>query len=187
MRTDAAPARRHALLLALGVALAAGCGGMGDDLAPSGKDERPPVVSGSEGPAVGQTAPDFTLPDSLGRPVSLYATLATSRAVVLYFTMWCNICFEHMSAMRADVMSQNPDVRFFAVDYVSGSVEGTRASELQYAAEVEGFHVLADTADEWERFYRAPMGTVIIDRNHVVQWNSEYNASKVPPLLASLP
>jgi peroxiredoxin len=158
-----------------------------DDLAPSGEDERPPVVGGSEGPAVGQTAPDLTLPDSLGVPVSLYATLGTSRAVVLYFTMWCNICFDHMAAMRAEVISQNPDVRFFAVDYVSGSVEGARASELYYASQVAGFHVLADAQDEWERYFRAPMGTVIVDRNRIVQWNSEYSSAKVPPLLASLP
>jgi thiol-disulfide isomerase/thioredoxin len=186
MRTDHARLARAALLAASVVA-SAGCSGVVDDLLPSGTDERPAVVAGSVGPAVGQTAPDFTLPDSLGKPVSLYGALGTSRAVVLYFTMWCNICFDHMAAMRADVMSQNPDVAFFAVDYVSGTVEGTRASELMYADLVAGFHVLADTADEWERYYRAPMGTVIVDRNRVVRWNAEYSAAKVPPLLAGLP
>jgi peroxiredoxin len=186
MRTDLARAARAAVLVALGAA-SGGCSGVLDDLAPSGNDERPAVVPGSVGPAVGQTAPDFTLPDSQGRPVSLYATLGSSRAVVLYFTMWCNICFDHMAAMRADVLSQNPDVAFFAVDYVSGTVEGTRASELMYADLVAGFRVLADTADEWERYYRAPMGTVIVDRNRVVRWNAEYSAAKVPPLLAGLP
>lgn len=187
MRTDPRGAALRALLLGLALAPAAGCEGVLDDLAPSGKDERPPVVGGSVGPAVGQTAPDFTMPDSLGAPVSLYATLDSHRAAVLYFTMWCNVCFDHMAAMRAEVMSQNPDVAFFAVDYVSGSVEGTRANELYYADQVAGFRVLADVVDEWERYYRAPMGTVIVDRNRIVQWNSEYSSARVPPLLESLP
>jgi peroxiredoxin len=179
--------RAAARALPLALLLGSGCGGLVDDLAPSGKDERPPVVAGSVGPAVGQTAPDFTLLDSLGNPVSLSGTLATKRAVVVYFTMWCNICFDHMSAMRAQAMSQNPDVAFFAIDYVSGSVAGARASEQLYAGEVAGFHVLADEGERWVNFYRAPMGTVVIDRDRVVRWNSDYNPERVPALLGSLP
>jgi peroxiredoxin len=181
MPTSAAARAIPVALLLLG-----GCGGMLDDLAPSGKDRRPPVVAGSVGPAVGQTAPDFTLLDSLGTPVSLYDTLASRRGVVLYFTMWCSICFEHMSSLRAD-MAQNPDVAFYVVDYVSGSVAGARAAEQLYASEVSGFRVLADASSDWVNFYQAPMGTVVIDRSRVVRWNSDYFAQRVPALIASLP
>jgi hypothetical protein len=76
------------LLLTL---LFAACGGMMNDLNPSGNDKRPPVIAGTTGPAVGQTAPDFTLSDTLGASVNLSTELSgtTVKGVVLYFTMWC--------------------------------------------------------------------------------------------------
>jgi hypothetical protein len=55
--------------------LLAACGDVMDDLDPSGSDERPPVQAGTTGPAVGQNAPDFTVSDSLGNPLSLSAVL----------------------------------------------------------------------------------------------------------------
>ncbi|GMU39749.1 MAG: hypothetical protein AMXMBFR23_06150 [Chloroflexota bacterium] len=37
------------------------------------------------GPAVGEVVPDFTLPDQHGNPVSLLASLAGQRALLLFF------------------------------------------------------------------------------------------------------
>ena len=85
--------------LLLLMVLLAGCGGMTDDLVPSGSDKRPAVVPGTTGPLVGQNAPDFTLPDTLGTSVTLSSVITTTgvKGAVLYFTMWCPICDSHMS------------------------------------------------------------------------------------------
>src|SRR5512143_3598855 len=108
---------RKYLWLPLVVILAA-CG----DLSPSGTDKRPAVAPGTVGPDVGQIAPGFTLPDSLGNSVTLSAEFPSARGVVLYFTMWCPICDAHMSDMRSAVIPAFPNTRFFAVDYVCASV-----------------------------------------------------------------
>src|SRR5512140_1746850 len=107
------------------VLLLAGCGGMMDDINPSGSDKRPPAMPGTIGPAVGQNAPDFTLSDTLGGSLTLSSELTTTntKGVVLYFTMWCPLCDSDMTAMR-NFFPAFPNVRFIAVDYVSGSVSG---------------------------------------------------------------
>lgn len=179
--------RRFPMMLLL--VLLAGCNGMTDDLAPSGTDQRPPVEPGTIGPFVGQQAPDFTLQDSLDAPVSLSATLATGRAVVLYFTMWCPVCDVHMSDMRANLIPANPNVRFFAVDYVSGSVAGARASESANGYVGSGFTVLADTQGQVLSVYYATMGTtVVIDNTGLVRMNEDYrDGSHLRSILAGLP
>jgi peroxiredoxin len=169
--------------------LLAGCGGMADDLAPSGTDKRPPVAPGTTGPSVGQQAPDFTVQDSLGATVSLSATLATGRAVVLYFTMWCPVCDVHMSDMRSALIPANPDVRFLAVDYVSGSVDGARASESANGYVGSGFTVLADTKNQVLSAYAATMGTtVVIDNTGLIRMSEDYrDGAHLRSVLADLP
>jgi len=168
--------------------LLAGCE-MSDDLAPSGSDQRPPVQAGTTGPAVGQNAPDFTLPDSLGNGVTLSATVASARGVVLYFTMWCPVCDSHMSHMRSVVIPGFPDVRFFAVDYVSGSVADARNSEVSNGYLGSGFTVLVDIGNPVLRSYEATMGTtVVVDNAGVIRMNEDYrNGANLQSVLASLP
>jgi peroxiredoxin len=178
--------RRAGPLLAL-LLLAAGCGETRNDLFPSGADKRPPVVPGTVGPAVGQTAPDFTLPSVAGGTVSLYGALASAPGAVLYFTMWCPICDSHMSDMQTWVIPAWPDVPFFAIDYVSGSV--TEAANAQVASGwgTTRFQVLADVGASVEGFYQAPMAVVVVDRNHVVQLNGEYTRERLTAVLGALP
>src|SRR5512135_1685538 len=107
--------RTRGLLLLSFLVLLTGCGG---DLNPSGTDERPTVTPGTVGPGVGQIAPDFTLPDSLGNPLRLSAVFPSAKGVVLYFTMWCPVCDADMSNMRSNIIPAFPNARFFAVDYV---------------------------------------------------------------------
>lgn len=148
-----------------------GCG----DLAPSDTDKRPPVAAGTTGPGVGQNAPDFTLPDSLGNDVTLSATFPSAKGVVLYFTMWCPVCDSHMSNMRSTTIPAFPDTRFFAVDYVCGSVAEARASEISNGYAGSGFTVLADIGANVLRSYGATMGTtVVIDNAGVVRMNEDY-------------
>ena len=181
---------RCCILLSV-VLLLSGCGNMMNDLNPSGADKRTPIAAGTTGPAVGQFAPDFTLSDTLGNSVTLSSVVTTTgvRGAVLYFTMWCPVCDTHMSAMRSTFIPQNPDVRFFAVDYVSGSVAAAHSAELENGYDGSGFTVLADTAHTVLFRYQATMGsTVVIDSSGVIRMNEDFkDAVRLQAALASLP
>ncbi len=176
------------LLLALFVA---GCSGIADDLNPSGSDKRTPVIAGTTGPAVGQKAPDFTISDTLGTNVNLFSELSgtTVKGVVLYFTMWCPLCETHMSQMRDSIIPSHPDVIFFAVDYVSGSVADARAAELSSGFSTSGFRVLADTHQTVAAAYQGTMGvTVVIDKTGIIRMNEDFkDGTRLNAALASLP
>jgi len=178
--------RRYSLIVIL--LLLAGCEAW-NDLSPSGSDERPPVQAGTVGPSVGQIAPEFTLSDSFGNPVALSSVLPTTKAVVLYYTMWCNICQEHMNDMRSTIIPAYPDVKYYAVDYVSGSVAGARASEVYYGFDGSGITVLADVDTSVLALYYASMGTtVVIDNTGVIRMNEDYrNGDNLKAVLGSLP
>jgi peroxiredoxin len=166
---------------------AAGCGDMTDDLVPSGDDNRPPVVAGTSGPDVGQLAPDFTVSDTFGNPVTLSSELATADGVVLYFTMWCPICDSHMSHIRSDVAPDFPSVTFWMMDYVTGSVSASRSAQISngYA----DFNVLVDGDHSILDLYGATMGTtVVIDRSGVVRMNEDFkDGTKLKDVLGTLP
>jgi peroxiredoxin len=169
----------------------AGCGGMIDDIAPSGSDKRPAVPCGITGPYVCQMAPDFTLADTLGDTVTLSSVLASPgvRGAVIYFTMWCPVCDMHMSNMRSSVVPVYPDVRFFLVDYVSGSAAGARTAELSNGYAGSGFTVLADTDQAVLNRFHATMGTtVLIDNAGVVHLNEDYkDGARLRSALSALP
>ena len=168
--------------------LLAGCGGIKDDLNPSGSDKRPPVQCGITGPSVCQMAPDFTLPNTQGGILTLSSELTTTntKGVVLYFTMWCPLCDTDMNDMR-NFISAFPNVRFLAVDYVSGSVAG--AAQAQLAGGFSDFIVLADTQQIVLNQYRATMQTtVVIDSAGVVRMNESYkDGTRLQAALSSLP
>ncbi len=180
-------ARRLLMVAALTFVLA-GCDDMMDDLAPSGEDRRPAVVPGSVGPQVGQIAPDFTLDDTLYTPHTLSTELTSARAVVLYFTMWCPICDTHANHMRQYIVPDFPNVRFFLVDYVSGSVPLSRSNQV--ASGYTDFTVLVPTSDSFTRLYQATMGTaVVIDANgQIVRMNEDFlDGNKLRATLEALP
>ncbi len=164
--------------------LLAGCG----DLAPSDADKRPAVQEGIIGSGVGQIAPDFTIPDSLGDNVTLSAAFPSAKGVVLYFTMWCPVCDAHMSDMRAATIPAFPAARFFAVDYVCGSVAEARSSEIANGYLDSGFTVLADVGARVLAAYGATMGTtVVIDNTGVVRMNEDYrDGARLRAVLAGL-
>src|SRR5512140_2864774 len=101
----------RSVLALLVFAMLTGCGGIMDDLHPSGNDKR------SQAQLV---ATDFTIPDTLGHDVNLYSALSGTgvKGVVLYFTMWCSVCDTDLTQLNAWLIPQHPDVAFFAVDYV---------------------------------------------------------------------
>ena len=177
------------LLPALIVVLLTACGSMKDDLLPSGSEKRPVVQQGTTGPSVGQLAPDFTVSDTLGNSVALSATVASARGVVLYFTMWCPVCDSHMSHMRSVVIPGFPDVRFFVVDYVSGSVANARNSEVSNGYLGSGFTVLVDIGNPVLHSYAATMGTtVVVDNTGVIRMNEDYkDGARLQDVLSNLP
>ena len=173
----------HKYVFILLVALLTGCG----DLNPSPDDLRPPVDTSQIGSSVGQPAPDFALFDTLGNPVTMSAELSGADGIVLYFTMWCPICDSHMSHLRTQVIPNFPKVKFFIIDFVSGTI-----SDSLTAQEINGYTdltVLVDDAQEVLNLYDANMGiTVVIDSTGIVRMNEYYkDATKLIDTLTALP
>jgi len=179
------------LLLILLLVILTGCGGMMDDLNPSGSDKRPPVQCGITGPSVCQIAPDFTLSDTQGTSVTLSSELTTTNriGVVIYFTMWCPYCDSDMTDIRNRFIPSHPNVRFYAVDYVSGSVAGAASAELANGYTGSEFVVLADTQQTVLNLYQATMQTtIVIDSAGVVRMNESYkNGARLQAALSGLP
>ena len=176
-------------IVLLGISLGlAGCDGITDDLRPSGDDNRSNVEAGTSGTQVSQISPDFSVFDTLGSSRGLYDELGASTGVVLYFTMWCPICDTHMSHMRAQVMPDFPAVQFFLVDFVSGSVESSRAAQI--SNKYEDIETLVDSNQALLDLYNASMGTtVVIDSvGNIVRMNEDYKDSvKLTETLRALP
>jgi len=176
---------RFVLLVTL-LAVAA-CEGVTDDLIPAGYDKRPDVEAGTIGTQVGQQSPDFAMLDTLGNSRGLYDELSRADGVVLYFNMWCPICDAHASHMRAEIMPNFPDVSFFLVDYVTGSVSNARSAQLSngYA----GMQVLVDADQAVFDLYQASMGTtIVIDSAGIVKMNEDYkDGVKLAETLKVLP
>ncbi len=177
--------RAAALLLAGALALP-GCGSMADDLFPSGKDLTG-ASAGTEGPGVGQVAPDFTLAAAAGGEVSLSGAVAGARGAVLYFTMWCPICDGHMLDMQGSLIGEFPEVRFLALDYVSGSAAAAAEAEAAAGWAGSGFTTLADVGAVEARYFKAFMAVVVVDRDRVVRYRGEYDQAAVRRALAALP
>lgn len=173
------------LLIALALTLTA-C----DDLYPSADDERPPVDTSVVGSSAGQIAPDFSLLDTENNMVQMSIELAGTDGIVLYFTMWCLTCNSHMYHMKTEVMPNYPNVRFFIVDFISGTVALSRDAQLS-----NGFAdltVLVDNVQEVLNLYNANMGTTVVIENDVTQgivrMNEDYkDGTKLTETLDALP
>ena len=166
--------------------------GCGDNLVPSGDDKRPLVVAGTTGSAVGQKAPDFTVTDVTNGNdivVTLPMLLASKKAVVIYFTMWCPICDTDMSLMRDSLIPLFPDVRFCAVDYVNGTLADVRNSASANGFANGSFTILADIANIIEASYSGTMGTtIVIDSGGIVRMNENFrDGSRLNAVLSALP
>ncbi len=143
-----------ALLMTL---LLTACGGMADDLRPSGADKQ--IATGGGGTT---TVANLTLPAIDGTSVDLATLLTTHDAVVFYFTMWCPVCDSHMSHIRSAQEPRFPNVAFVMVDYVSSSVEEARlaAGGAGYAGGT--LIVVADTAGAALAEFQGTMGTTVV-------------------------
>jgi hypothetical protein len=173
------------MLLFLGCLLLASCG---DNLLPSGEDQRPAVQAGSTGGGVGQQAPVFSVADTGNNVVTLQSALTGKKGVVLYFTMWCPICDIHMSGIRP-LIATTPAVGFYLVDYVSGSVAAAGSAESGAGYAGSGFVTLADVDHVLSNDFQGTMGTtVVIDSSGTVRMNEDYkDGVKLQAVLSGLP
>ena len=138
------------------------------------------------GTQVGQLSPDFLLFDTLDNSRGLYDELSKSTGVVLYFTMWDPVSDLNASHMRAEIMPLFPDVSFFLVDFVSGSVLLSRDAQLSNGfADIE---TLVDVDQAVFNLYQASMGTtVVIDNAGIVRMNEYYeDGTKLTDVLTNL-
>jgi len=174
--------------IAASLLLLALLGGCGDNLIPSGEDQRPSVQAGTTGSGVGQHAPAFTVSDTEGRAVTLDSALAAKKGIVLYFTMWCPSCDVQMSQLQG-VIPSFPGVGFYLVDYVSGTVSDAGASALADGYTGVGFSILADTSHVLQDGLQGTMGTtVVIDAAGGIRLNEDYrDGARVKAVLTALP
>jgi peroxiredoxin len=175
--------------LVLLLLLITACGDIADDLNPSSSDQRQTVEAGTTGWDVGQNAPPFSLMDINNASIDLPTALAGKKGTVLYFTMWCPICDGHMSHAVRNVIPSFPDVRFFAVDYLTASVAQAKEAASNAGYLNSGFIILADINQQLAHDYAGTMGTtVVIDSNGVIRMNEDYrDGSRLQSTLSGLP
>jgi peroxiredoxin len=168
------------------LAMVAGCG---DNMAPSGDDKRPAVQAGSTGSGVTQKAPDFSVSDTNGTTVNLTSALQGKKGAVFYFTMWCPICDSHMSSMRTTIAPSFPDVNFFLVDYVSGSVTAAAAAASSNGYSGGIYTTLVDSSHVLLNNFQGTMGTtVVVDSSGIIRMNEDYrDGVNLRATLAALP
>lgn len=159
----------------------------GDNLFPSAEDKRHTVISGSTGGSVSQKAPDFSVSDTNGAAVTRASALSGKKGAVFYFTMWCPICDSHQSHMRRSIVPLFPEVNFYLVDYVSGSVSG--AGSAASASGYNDFVTLADTDKTMLGLFGATMGTtIVIDSAGVIRMNEDYkDGETLRTVLSAMP
>jgi len=174
------------LLIAASLSVLSGCG---DNLAPSGADQRPAVQAGSPGASVNQKAPDFSVSDTNGNIVTLASALATRKGAVFYFTMWCPICDFHMSSIRSGIAPSFPTVGFFLVDYLTGSVSDASSAASAYGYSGGVFTILADTNHTLRDNFQGTMGTtVVVDSSGIIRMNEDFrDGTRLQATLAGLP
>ncbi len=102
------------------------------------------------GLAVGDRAPDFTLPDALGRPLSLADLLAEGPAVVTFYRgEWCPYCNLQLHALQAAL----PAIRELGASLVAISPQAPDHSLSLTEKHALAFPVLSDL-DQVIRSYR---------------------------------
>jgi peroxiredoxin len=103
------------------------------------------------GLAVGDSAPGFTLPDQLGRPVSLQERLASGPVVLVFYRgAWCPLCNTHLRALQRAL----PEVKARGASLLAvGPQSPDRALSLVEKAGL-GFDVLSDVDQQVIRAYR---------------------------------
>jgi peroxiredoxin (alkyl hydroperoxide reductase subunit C) len=135
-------------------------------------------VSAAASPAIGSAAPDFTLQDQHGAPVSLSSLRGQRAALVVFYPFaFSGICTGELTGLRDDVDSfQNDTVQLLAVS--CDPIFSLRAWSEQQDFTVpllSDFWPHGQAARSFgvfdEELGRAGRGTFLVDRAGVVRWS----------------
>ncbi|MBI3770641.1 MAG: TlpA family protein disulfide reductase [Deltaproteobacteria bacterium] len=120
---------------------------------------------------IGQAAPEFTLPDSQGRPVAL-AELCGQVIIVDFWASWCLPCAPMLPALDALVRRYHGNVRVLAID-IDQSRDKAMEFLRQYLPEpLPWLTILVDgAADVLARYGAAGMPAVfVVDADGTVRF-----------------
>ena len=93
-----------------------------------------------------------------------------------------------MKDLRKNVVPSFPTVKFFLVDYVSGSISVSRATQQSYG--YTGIDTLVDNDQAVLDLYQATMGTTVVinSAGNIVEMNEDYkDGVKLTETLQALP
>lgn len=151
--------------------------------------------------SVGQVAPDFTLEDMQGNPVTLSAMRGKMTTVLVFYRgYWCPFCAHQLSDLRS-LLRKNEQVRLLAVSV--DDHEKTRQLAEKIAADGKGqvsyamlsdpghkiidLYGLHDPAYDGKRFDGIPHPAVyVIDENGRVVWARVESDYKIRPSNADI-
>jgi len=154
------------------------------NLFPDATDKR---SQNTQGLQVGSPVPDFTLYNTDGSVTTLAAILAVKPGVVLYFTMWCPTCQVHMDHIRLNIRPVYPNVEYYFIDYISGTIAQAYANQV--ANGYTDFKAAVDTGFRLtDLFYGTMSTTIVIDKNSVLRMNEDFkNGQRLSDVLSALP
>jgi peroxiredoxin len=106
--------------------------------------------AGAKAPSAGDRAPSFTLPDALGKPVSLDTLLKEGRvAVSFYRGQWCPYCDLQLRAYQEIL----PRIKALGANLVAISPQTPDESLSTAEKRKLKFHVLSDAGNQVARGY----------------------------------
>lgn len=157
------PAPARMLLLAVILAMA-GCEGKSESASaasagPSASDrqvmaqaaERLRQAMPDPGVKVGETAPDFALPDADGQSVSLHERLAQGPVVLIFYRGgWCPFCNVQLKQFR-DAL---PQIEAQGAQLIAISPQRPDKTREQFKQQAPGFDVLSDLDGATLKAYR---------------------------------
>jgi len=109
------------------------------------------VSGAAPGLAIGDAAPEFVLPDALGRPVSLGERVASGPVVLVFYRgEWCPFCNTHLRALQAAL----PEIRAFGASLLAVSPQSPDHSLSITEKAGLDFEVLSDPHQRVIRAYK---------------------------------
>lgn len=116
----------------------------------SGCTNSPQQTSPAGPPAVGQTAPDFTLNDLAGKPVSL-AALRGKVVIVNFWATWCPPCRAEMPSM--ELLHRELADEGLVMLAINVEKDGRQTVPKFLAASPHSFPILFDEKEEIQKRY----------------------------------
>ncbi|MDH4262635.1 MAG: peroxiredoxin family protein [Spirochaetia bacterium] len=154
------------------------------NLFPDATDRRYLNVTGLQ---PGDRVPDITFYNTDGTTDTLSNILTIKNGVVIYFTMWCIVCDVHMSYIRNTIKPMYPNVEFYLLDYVSGTIAQALANQTgsgytDFKAALDKNFKLTDM------FYGTMSTTIVIDKNSILRMNEDFkDGQRLSAVLSVLP